>query len=89
MSDLISRSALKVMFEKDCPGGCGCCSYAGDDFCCTLLDKAPSVDAEPLQRGHWEDDPYVWICSECHKWFECTQGDADLNYCPHCGAKMY
>ena len=81
MGDLISRSALLAKAFPD--------EYDVEHVLRSDIEKAPSVDAEPLQRGHWLDDPYVWQCSECRKWFECAQGDADLNYCPHCGAKMY
>ena len=40
------------------------------------------------KQGRWEDDPYVFKCSECHKWLVLERGDADMNFCPHCGAKM-
>ena len=51
-----------------------------------VIDKAPTVDAEPVRYGHWELPPECTIavmCSEC--------GYRDLiksNYCPRCGAKM-
>ena len=44
----------------------------------------------PYERetGEWLDDQYFWRCSQCLEWLEVKQGTADMNYCPHCGAKM-
>lgn len=53
-----------------------------------VIDSAPAVDAEPVKHGIWEEDPYVWRCSECQKWVMVEQGDADMNFCTHCGARM-
>lgn len=50
-----------------------------------LVADFPTVESP---KGEWEDDQYVWICNQCHKWIEVTQGDADMNFCPHCGADM-
>lgn len=62
-----------------------------------LLNKAPTVDAEPVRHGRWETKEYTtedsfddWIiihheevCSECGK----GQGERS-KFCPNCGAKM-
>ena len=72
-----------------------------DMFECRELERAPEWDGhtpaqaierigklEPVRHGMWEDDNYVWKCNLCHKCLMIEQGDADMNYCPNCGAKM-
>ena len=57
------------------------------------IDKAPTVDAEPVKRGKWKCtySPYGFLleqtCSECGLTFEESSG-VDYNYCPNCGARM-
>ena len=62
-----------------------------------LLNKAPTVDVEPVRHGQWETKEYTtedsfddWIvihheevCSECGK----GQGERS-KFCSNCGAKM-
>lgn len=38
--------------------------------------------------GDWLDDGIAYKCSLCGKTLVVEQGDADMNYCPHCGAMM-
>ena len=53
----------------------------------SIIDKLPTVDAEPVRHGHWEvvdeAEPRRYGCSVCKKlsWTE-------DNYCPNCGCKM-
>lgn len=47
---------------------------------------APTEDVEPVRHGRWVGKTYK--CSICGKWIDPLQGDADMNYCPNCGAKM-
>lgn len=57
-----------------------------------VVDKMPTVEAEPVRRGKWEkyyfdhvsigERPYVYYCTNCNAVGERTA------YCPHCGAKM-
>lgn len=56
------------------------------------IDKLPTIEAEPVQHGHWER-AVSWLiptCSVCGEnaigihAFDCKLTD----YCPHCGAKM-
>ena len=56
-----------------------------------IIEKAPTVDAEPVRHGHWimtkgiNGNDYR-KCSNCLH----TQPITGLmNYCPICGAKMY
>lgn len=63
-----------------------------------LIDDAPTVEAEPVRRGWWEDtheyDPFTGIykCSECGFFTTMTTGSIvdgkKDNYRPNCGAKM-
>ena len=53
-----------------------------------LIKEQPSVEAVPVVRGEWEDNPYIWECNQCHKWLLVENGDADMNFCPECGADM-
>lgn len=64
------------------------------------IDRAPTVDAEPVQHGHWFMTEYEYFtCSECGQSYynECENTrEAEFMlrkgifyaYCPHCGAKM-
>ena len=47
------------------------------------IDNAPTVDAEPVRHGHWEEDMGACWCSCCD---ECC--DFSCAYCPNCGSKM-
>lgn len=51
-----------------------------------LILEQPTADVEPVRHGRWEGKTYK--CSLCGKWIDPLQGDADMNYCPNCGAKM-
>lgn len=57
-----------------------------------MLDKQPTIDAEPVRHGRWVYGDDVDIqCSECGKdamsdWMKYTQVYSP--YCPWCGAKM-
>ena len=80
MGDLISRNALLDAMPKN------------DELLSVdvrrIICESPKVDAEPVRYGMWEDDNYIWKCNLCHKCLMIEQGDADMNYCPNCGAKM-
>ena len=49
------------------------------------MDVAIS-DVMSVRHGHWEGK--IYKCSLCGKWIDPLQGDADMNYCPNCGARM-
>lgn len=84
-NDLISRKALLERIEKDAPWWWqNFHSYLIVD----MLKEAPVIEAEPVRHGKWEDNAYIWKCGSCHKWLLVEDGDADMNYCPNCGAKM-
>ena len=67
--------------------------YEGAKSAITLLQKEPTVDAEPVRHGHWIshfDDLFpeesTQECSVCHA--EQMGTMLNDNYCPNCGAKM-
>ncbi len=47
------------------------------------IDNEPTVDAEPVRHGHWEDCSNGWMCSACHH-----DVSKETVFCPNCGAKM-
>lgn len=56
-----------------------------------IVDEQPTVDAEPIRRGHWNP----WRCSKCGErapihWDGENRSYAEwlAPYCPSCGAKM-
>lgn len=51
-----------------------------------ILNELPFADVEPVRHGRWVGKTYK--CSLCGKWIDPLQGDADMNYCPNCGARM-
>lgn len=55
---------------------------------CNDIARFPTLDYTPVRHGKWCDDNYVWRCNRCKAWFMLEQGNADMNFCPNCGAKM-
>ena len=55
-----------------------------------LIDKCPTIDAEPVRHGRWIEirDKYNYCigqkCSKCGR----RVRNCGENYCPSCGAKM-
>ena len=52
-----------------------------------LLDRVPTIDAEPVRHGRWirMDDTFTkWQCSACGVKYH----DICWPYCPNCGTKM-
>ena len=92
-NDLISRSALQEKIKTLAQeiarenGGVDHVTFAlkvAFDF----AKEAPAVDAEPVKHGIWEADPNMWQCSECRRWLIVSAGNACMNFCTHCGARM-
>ena len=56
----------------------------------SIIDRTPTVDAEPIRHGQWEEhavsikDVPTEECSICGEW---SYGDCE-RYCPKCGALM-
>lgn len=45
--------------------------------------NAPTIDAEPVMHGHWDEEMGGYICSACEGYSVFA-----TNYCPYCGSKM-
>lgn len=64
------------------------------------VEKAPTIDAEPVVHGHWEEtgrfekDGVNYICYRCsicgglHRERRKQTGNPNSIGCPHCRAKM-
>lgn len=54
--------------------------------CQSLVQNAPTIEAEPVRHGEWEvagNTTHYYTCSVCGK-----PGDGFDNYCRSCGALM-
>ena len=65
-----------------------CADRVSNDPVVIAAKCAPTIDAEPVRHGHWDDSfdgitPYCSVCGMSHN---CINRTPD--YCPHCGAKM-
>ena len=90
----IDADTLWEVFEN-----AGWWDNADRDVAQDLLDKAPTVDAEPVRHGRWKIDT-VWTfnsfepeiveekCSLCGRYVQRYRTQSPNNYCPNCGAKM-
>lgn len=87
MSRLIDADELYKLIEEDFNGVCVYDvdpSEAVSDFQ-SIVDRTPTVDAEPVRHGRWEMEGYITKCSACGYSPKLNSG---WNYCPNCGAKM-
>lgn len=90
----IDADTLREVFEN-----AGWWDNADRDVAQDLLDKAPTVDAEPVRHGRWKIDT-VWTfnsfepeiveekCSLCGRYVQRYRTQSPNNCCPNCGAKM-
>ena len=57
------------------------------------VDELPTIEAEPVKHGRWEEHPHSYgfkrcsVCHDCNIWGEWADGKK-WGYCPDCGAKM-
>lgn len=88
MDDLISRSMAVKIFQERSRSVAGMASKVYRAIA-QELEKLPTVDAKPVQRGKWihHDDDIMprHECSYCG--FQTFDADV-MNYYPTCGAKM-
>ena len=56
-----------------------------------MIDAAPTIEAEPVRHGYWEESPtgnpnfnYCSVCDGAIQRYD----NVTFTYCPHCGAKM-
>jgi hypothetical protein len=58
------------------------------------IDEQPTVDAEPVRHGRWEEhlEPIRWCEDDVDVFYKCSACQCTVhgesNYCPNCGAKM-
>ena len=85
-ADAVYKEICRI-YEYEYPTASG----AFDEFVSKTLENiiynAPTVDAEPVRHGHWDDECRCTACG----WYgdDWYKRDAvRFSYCPNCGAKM-
>lgn len=53
-----------------------------------LVEDQPTADVAEVKHGQWGENGIAYVCNLCGESLVIEQGTADMNYCPHCGAKM-
>lgn len=53
-----------------------------------VIETENAVELPKRPKGRWEDDGIAMVCNQCHRCLVVEQGDADMNFCPHCGSDM-
>ena len=53
-----------------------------------VIETENAVELPDRPKGRWEADGIAMVCNQCHRCLVVEQGDADMNFCPHCGADM-
>ena len=95
---LIDADEVKKLFNPD---ACISTDTYADKVCVReLIDAIPTIEAEPIRHGKWDDKMVAFyrVCSECGAVIRqntneiflhsCMVKVGRLNYCPNCGAKM-
>lgn len=66
-------------------------NYQGVAVCLKALNDAPTIEAEPVRHGYWEESPTgnknFNYCSVCEGAIQKYDNET-FAYCPHCGARM-
>lgn len=67
-----------------------CTTTINGEYLDDVLDRQPTIDAEPVRHGKWVNKNWNWYCSECDKpgYKGHIPAEPDLDYCPNCGARM-
>lgn len=53
-----------------------------------IIDNMEAADVAPVVYAEWGMRRFAVVCNRCHKDIEVERGDAELNFCPNCGARM-
>ena len=58
-----------------------------------IVDEIPTADVAPVRHGYWIEqyEESLYSCSACGtEWVTIsgTPKENDMDFCPHCGAKM-
>lgn len=85
---MIDADALEETFRKTY-------KVNGKGVICTVIDEAPTVEAEPVRHAHWiwkgDEGDSRFMCSECRCMENvptCMGVPNIWEYCPNCGARM-
>lgn len=61
----------------------------------SIIDDAPTIEAEPVRRGRWVPFDLTWgrsvySCTCCKEAMEvpCVCGEPMFKFCPNCGSRM-
>lgn len=60
-------------------------------WCVAEIDRAPTIEAEPVRHGRWVKDGDFLICLNCESEIDVKNSLGVENrkeYCPNCGLKM-
>lgn len=52
------------------------------------IENAPTISPDIRSKGRWEAHGIAIVCNQCLRCLVVEQGDADMNFCPNCGADM-
>lgn len=92
---LIDANALYREVKTECnPYGKPTIGFDDGKKVLKLIDAAPTIEAEPVRRGHWvltRDEQYEYChCSECgYDTGENWMIGSEIPYCSQCGSKNY
>ena len=56
----------------------------GETDMAEIIDAQPTIEAEPIKHGRWEEDGQCSVCKD----YPLARYMRNPNYCPNCGAKM-
>lgn len=90
-ADALREKVVPYTLEKGCVIG----RHSGiADAILELIDNAPTIDAEPVRHGKWEEEDersaykdFLVSCSVCGAFLD-ERKKEHFRYCYNCGAKM-
>ena len=99
MDDYISRQAVvDVICDMHIGGKDGVANALPNTYGADIreiieqIDSLPSLDVQPVQRGHWQEantHTYgIYECDVCKGWTYIPNEPRDYKFCPRCGARM-
>lgn len=93
MAEYIEKATLlnRVIIPSICSCVQGPTAERLKKFCIDTVNNVSAADVAPVVHGRWVYHNFDTICSECRKSaiFDEWEQQAETEFCPHCGAKMY
>lgn len=93
MTEYIEKATLlnRVIIPSICSCVQGPTAERLKKFCIDTVNNVSAADVAPVVHGRWVYHNFDTICSECRKSaiFDEWEQQAETEFCPHCGAKMY